>query len=868
MHQIDPSRLDLAREFKAKPLGPHSPDLQKLLKIMRWDPVEGRRVALQPEPGGPWYVARLTGPKGHPIELFRQRAYATLPEAWWTLFRQRWEDHTGQTLAVDEADLLDPPPKHGELTLTAARKPIMGYADRFSVANGESIAFKVHTDTSGVYQAQIVRLRCGDLAGVGLKTAPVTSPVNRAWPARRQTTETGSFVEVGRPGIFDLSSFTLHAYVWPTTPGKGRQAILGNWNEATGHGYMLAVDDTGALSLVIGDGQTRHSVSTGAKFLERHWYRVAASFDAATGEAWVGQQPLLRYARDASAGEGTAQLDVRPVAQAGLRIAAWTAGPAPAGRRAPAGGFYNGKIEQPAIAARATPPEDRATLLAFGQPPETVGATIAAWDFSEHIPSIRVADISGHDHDGETVNLPTRAMKGWRWDGSEYNWVHKPEHYGAIHFHDDDLYDCGWETDFTFDVPPDLASGLYCAHLTQNGAEDWVPFVVRPPRGQHRADLALLLPTASYWAYANTHLGLEWVEGENVRGIFAPINSTVLFLHEHPEYGCSLYDRHTDGSGVCYSSRLRPILNMRPSEALWQLPADTHLIDWLEEKGIAFDVITEDDLDAEGTALLAPYRCVMTGTHPEYPSLRMLDAFAAFQNNGGRFIYCGGNGFYWRTSYHPTLQGVIEMRRGEDGIRSWLAEGGEYYHGFTGELGGMWRRMGRAPQSVAGTGMTAQGFDRSTHYARTPDSFDSRVSFIFAGIGPDERIGDFGLIGGGAAGWEVDRADPALGTPPHALIVATATDFSSSYHWMKEELTHTHSAINGETCPFVRSDMVFYETPMGGAVFSVSSIAWAGALAHGGYSNNVSRITENVVQRFLDPQAFDTDTAEGISGTT
>ena len=115
------------------------------------------------------------------------------------------------------------------------------------------------------------------------------------------------------------------------------------------------------------------------------------------------------------------------------------------------------------------------------------------------------------------------------------------------------------------------------------------------------------------------------------------------------------------------------------------------------------------------------------------------------------------------------------------------------------------------------------------------------------------------LLAAAAAGWEVDRADPALGTPHHALVVATATDFSSSYHWMKEELTHTHSAINGETCPFVRSDIVFYETPMEGAVFSVSSIAWAGALAHQDYNNNVSRITENVVRRFLDPTPFDTD---------
>ena len=50
--------------------------------------------------------------------------------------------------------------------------------------------------------------------------------------------------------------------------------------------------------------------------------------------------------------------------------------------------------------------------------------------------------------------------------------------------------------------------------------------------------------------------------------------------------------------------------------------------------------------------------------------------------------------------------------------------------------------------------------------------------------------------------------------------------------------------------------MVFYEALHGGAVFSTSSIAWAGALSHNGYQNNVSRITENVIRRFLDPAPF------------
>ena len=51
----------------------------------------------------------------------------------------------------------------------------------------------------------------------------------------------------------------------------------------------------------------------------------------------------------------------------------------------------------------------------------------------------------------------------------------------------------------------------------------------------------------------------------------------------------------------------------------------------------------------------------------------------------------------------------------------------------------------------------------------------------------------------------------------------------------------------------IRADMVFFETPNGGAVFSTGSIAWAGSLGHNGYDNNVARITGNVLRRFIDP---------------
>jgi N,N-dimethylformamidase len=212
----------------------------------------------------------------------------------------------------------------------------------------------------------------------------------------------------------------------------------------------------------------------------------------------------------------------------------------------------------------------------------------------------------------------------------------------------------------------------------------------------------------------------------------------------------------------------------------------------------------------------------------------------------------GGNGFYWRIAYHPTLPGVIEVRRAEDGTRAWVARPGEYYHSFTGEYGGLWLRQSRPPQQLVGTGFIAQGFDHCSGYRRTAESTDPRIAFAFEGIGLDETIGGFGLIGGGAAGLEVDIADPGLGTPPHALTVARSEELSDTYLLVNEEVSINTPDIMGSMNPKIRSDLVFFETGQGGAVFAFSSMAWSGSLSHNGYDNNVSRLTGNILDRFAD----------------
>jgi N,N-dimethylformamidase len=290
--------------------------------------------------------------------------------------------------------------------------------------------------------------------------------------------------------------------------------------------------------------------------------------------------------------------------------------------------------------------------------------------------------------------------------------------------------------------------------------------------------------------------------------------------------------------------------------SLREFNADTHVIDWLESTGFAYDTLTDEDLHDEGLALLARYDVVVTGSHPEYFSTEMWDAVQAYTSRGGRLMALGGNSFYWRIAYHPVLPGVIEVRRCGAAIRTWETEPGEEFQSFDGRHGGLWRALGRAPQSVCGVGFIAEGFDRGSYYRRTAGSFDPRARFIFEGVGEDELIGNFGLQGGGAAGVEIDHADPQLGTPAHALVLASSEAHTESYRLVNEEVSIMVPNVTAPSNPRIAADLVFFETVGGGSVFATGSIGWAGALSHNGYDNNVSRITANVLKRFADPERF------------
>lgn len=728
--------------------------------------------------------------------------------------------------------------------------PLTGYVDRLSAAPGDTCKFQISSMLTEPYHVRLVRVISGDPnpAGPGLHEEDLSQVFSGTYPSRLQHVPLGSYGLVpDAAALHGLNSLSVVALIWPTTPRKPLQGIVAKYDASTGHGFALYLDASGIGALIgVGHGQTKR-LSVGKALRERTWYRVWMTYNASTHTLSVGQAPLHPALLVDDRGTRRLSLDAAPQLDTTQPLVFAAMG------GTPVRGHYNGKLEAPLLCSQALP--ENVFLNPMAAMPGN--ALLAQWDFSQEISTPRLIDTGPHRLHGSVINLPARAMTGSNWNGEEMRWQHAPGQYGAIHFHDDDLYDCGWETDFQFTVPDTLKSGVYAMRLTGAAVTEMIPFFVRPPHGQAQSNTCVLIPTFTYTVYGNYARGLT---NDVYRNRVAAWGARPWTADEHADYGLSTYNIHSDGSGICYASTLRPVITMRSGflsyidprgSGLRHFPADTHLFTWLETLGHDFDVVTDHDLHAEGVNLLAPYKVVLTTSHPEYHTSETLDALTAYTQQGGRLMYLGGNGFYWKVARSPHWPGAVEIRRGEGGIRAWAAEPGEYYNSFDGEYGGLWRRNGRPPQQLAGVGFTSQGIFEGSYYRRLPQSRDPRVAWMFEGI-DEEILGHFGLSGGGAAGFELDRVDARLGTPSHTIVLATSEGHNpANFVLVHEEwLTQVTTWPREPAAQLIRADMVYFETPNHGAVFSVGSITFCGSLVYNRCHNNISRLTDNVLRRF------------------
>ncbi|TJV06688.1 MAG: hypothetical protein E5Y12_03860 [Mesorhizobium sp.] len=459
------------------------------------------------------------------------------------------------------------------------------------------------------------------------------------------------------------------------------------------------------------------------------------------------------------------------------------------------------------------------------------------WTFPTLLPSGPVTSTGGDSVLFlELVNQPAFCMTSRRFDGSSFDPRLVPSHYDAVHCHDDDMGALQWPASYHLQIPAEASAGVYAFEVGHGGGSERIVFFITSTT--RRAPLLFLVPTATYLAYADEFLPAhlyEWMCED--RGHRFAIDNNLK----------SLYDYHSDLSGVSISSYKKPKATLRDDYNYplcgcpHNLPVDLHFLRFCHNNGIAYDLITDRDLHERGVAGLEGYRAVITGSHPEYMSVEMEHALRQFAAAGGSIAYLGGNGFAGKVAFQDDL---MELRRSPlEAARTWDGPLAEQSLSITNQPGGYLRASGRGEFSLTGVAISLMGFDAAQPFTRTPESHDASAAWLFDGV-TSETFGDEGIVLGGAAGYEVDATDPHLGTSPDTIVIARATGFPDSF---VHDATRWYEGGADERASRRCAEMTLRHLPSGGLIFCASSVAWCGALPAGDAMNEVGRITKNLL---------------------
>ena len=415
------------------------------------------------------------------------------------------------------------------------------------------------------------------------------------------------------------------------------QSLVSTLDVKTRCGFAVVLGQDSSLQLWIGTGTTIQVYKSTFKL--RRWRWIKVHFTIVGSRVSMSIQQIHRLAEKSPQPEimehtlpapAVIRSNMPLIFAAGLFEDVGSQSPIPIR-------FFNGRIDSPSFKTRGI-----------------TNHILARYDFSQAISTDQILDSSGAARHGLLVNAPTRAIKGYNWDGSEPDFTKAKYGYGAIHFHEDDLDDAAWPTDFSVTIPKGCRSGAYAIEVkTKDGTRDMVTFFVRP-NPNSMAKVAMVLSTFTYLAYVNEHM----YDATRSSHMEVPGGTSILDDENYKkmvkrlDLGLSLYDVHLDGSGCTFSTSKRPILNVRPGYVHWafhrprEFSADLLMIGFLEESGIDYDIVTDHDLHIGGYKVVENYDVLITGCHPEYPSLELLNTYTAFAKTGGNIMYLGGNGFY------------------------------------------------------------------------------------------------------------------------------------------------------------------------------------------------------------------------------
>jgi N,N-dimethylformamidase len=363
---------------------------------------------------------------------------------------------------------------------------------------------------------------------------------------------------------------------------------------------------------------------------------------------------------------------------------------------------------------------------------------------------------------------------------------------------------------------PDRSGLYYFRASTATGRRFAFPWVVAPARPS--APVAVLASTLTWNAYNNFGGRSNYVHADglppaptvNARAELKRYNDAGFFTWAADDYAPLSFDRPEPFNHIDFAERITDPIEGR--QACHLAPAEWRLHGWLEREGFTYDLYAEHQLD-DGTLDLAAYKVLVLAVHPEYWTRRMYDRVKRWVfEQGGRLMYLGGNGLNCEVELLP---GAMVVRNGK--LTSLWPAG----------MGGAESRLALRHESEAnllGVVFTPAGAMTGAPY-RVLDA--DHWAFTGTGLRTGDLFGEKCLhqrCPGGASGHETDKVSASSPRNVRRLAKGTNPDDGGA-------------------------EMVAFDTPDGGAVFSVGSISYVAALP---VDEHVSRITANVLRRFLE----------------
>ena len=171
--------------------------------------------------------------------------------------------------------------------------PLVGYADRLVAAPGERVRVMVSCERPS-FGSRLVRLGAGPERphGPGFGERDVPGVAAGVHPGRVQALRPGSYVVVDEPpALGPASAFVACAWLWPTLPGRGEQAVL-----ALGEAFALVLGADGDLELRLGGQRLRHRRAAARARLELRGLRRRPG-GRERGAAAAAARGLARRAR-------------------------------------------------------------------------------------------------------------------------------------------------------------------------------------------------------------------------------------------------------------------------------------------------------------------------------------------------------------------------------------------------------------------------------------------------------------------------------------------------------------------------------------------------------------------------------------------